>query len=35
MAQLSSAGRLVDITVSDPPLEEVIGAIYKRGEAKQ
>jgi ABC-2 type transport system ATP-binding protein len=35
MAQLSAAGRLVDITVSDPPLEEVIGAIYKRGEAKK
>jgi len=32
MAQLSAAGRLVDITVSDPPLEEVIGAIYKREE---
>ena len=30
MAQLSAAGRLVDITVSDPPLEEVISAIYKR-----
>jgi ABC-2 type transport system ATP-binding protein len=33
MAQLSAVGRLVDITVSDPPLEEVIRAIYKRGEA--
>ena len=32
MAQLSAAGRLLDITVSDPPLEEVIGAIYKREE---
>src|SRR5512144_1165860 len=30
MAELSAAGRLVDITVSDPPLEEVISAIYKR-----
>ena len=35
MAQLSAAGRLVDITVSDPPLEEVIGAIYKREESKE
>jgi ABC-2 type transport system ATP-binding protein len=35
MAQLSAAGRLVDITVSDPPLEEVIGAIYKREEEKE
>jgi ABC-2 type transport system ATP-binding protein len=30
MAELSGAGRLVDITVSDPPLEEVISAIYKQ-----
>ena len=30
MAGLSSAGRLVDITVSDPPLEEVIRAIYQQ-----
>ncbi len=29
MAELSAAGRLVDITVSDPPLEEVISAIYQ------
>jgi ABC-2 type transport system ATP-binding protein len=34
MAQLSAAGRLVDITVSDPPLEEVISAIYKREDGK-
>jgi ABC-2 type transport system ATP-binding protein len=34
MAQLSAAGRLVDITVSDPPLEEVIGAIYKQEESR-
>ena len=29
MAHLSSAGTLVDITVSDPPLEEVIAKIYQ------
>ncbi len=34
MAALSAAGRLVDITVSDPPLEEVIAAIYGRAESK-
>ncbi len=32
MAALSAAGTLVDITVSDPPLEEVIAAIYKKEE---
>jgi ABC-2 type transport system ATP-binding protein len=32
MAQLSAAGTLVDITVSDPPLEEVIAEIYQREE---
>lgn len=31
MAQLSASGTLLDITVSDPPLEEVIAEIYKRG----
>ena len=30
MAELSAAGRLVDITVSDPPLEEVIASIYQQ-----
>jgi ABC-2 type transport system ATP-binding protein len=29
MAHLSATGTLVDITVSDPPLEEVIAKIYK------
>jgi ABC-2 type transport system ATP-binding protein len=29
MADLSAAGTLVDITVSDPPLEEVIAKIYE------
>lgn len=29
MAHLSGAGDLVDITISDPPLEEVIAKIYK------
>jgi ABC-2 type transport system ATP-binding protein len=33
MAQLSAAGTLLDITVSDPPLEEVIAAIYKKAES--
>ena len=32
MAQLSAVGTLLDITVSDPPLEEVIAAIYEREE---
>ncbi len=34
MAHLSAAGTLLDITVSDPPLEEVIAAIYKKAEIK-
>ncbi len=29
LARLSSAGMLVDITISDPPLEEVIALIYE------
>jgi ABC-2 type transport system ATP-binding protein len=32
MAHLSAAGTLLDITVSDPPLEEVIAAIYEKAE---
>jgi ABC-2 type transport system ATP-binding protein len=32
IAHLSAAGTLLDITVSDPPLEEVIAAIYKKAE---
>lgn len=35
MAHLSAAGKLVDITVSDPPLEEVIAAIYKKEENRE
>jgi ABC-2 type transport system ATP-binding protein len=35
MAHLSSAGTLRDITVSDPPLEEVIAAIYERAERNE
>ncbi len=35
MAALSAAGTLVDITVSDPPLEEVIAAIYGRTENRE
>jgi ABC-2 type transport system ATP-binding protein len=33
MAHLSGAGELVDITISDPPLEEVIAKVYKEGPA--
>ena len=29
LARLSAAGTLVDITISDPPLEEVIARIYE------
>ncbi len=32
MAHLSQAGELVDITVSDPPLEEVIAKIYQEAQ---
>jgi ABC-2 type transport system ATP-binding protein len=35
MAALSAAGTLVDITISDPPLEEVIAAIYKKAENRE
>ena len=31
MAHLSEAGELVDITISDPPLEEVIAKVYQDG----
>lgn len=34
LARLSAAGTLVDITISDPPLEEVIALIYGQVEAK-
>jgi ABC-2 type transport system ATP-binding protein len=30
MSHLSEAGELVDITVSDPPLEDVIAKIYEQ-----
>ena len=33
MAHLSGAGELVDITISDPPLEEVIAKVYKEAPA--
>jgi len=33
MAQLSATGTLMDITISDPPLEEVIAAIYQKAES--
>lgn len=32
LTQLSAAGTLVDITISDPPLEEVIGMIYAQAK---
>jgi len=35
MAHLSEAGALVDITISDPPLEDVIARIYKSGPEQQ
>jgi ABC-2 type transport system ATP-binding protein len=35
MAHLSAAGTLLDITVSDPPLEEVIAAIYQKEERRE
>jgi ABC-2 type transport system ATP-binding protein len=34
MAHLSAAGTLLDITVSDPPLEEVIAAIYGKADSR-
>ena len=34
MAHLSASGTLLDITVSDPPLEEVIAAIYQKEERR-
>jgi ABC-2 type transport system ATP-binding protein len=33
LARLAEAGTLVDITISDPPLEEVIAKIYQTAEA--
>jgi ABC-2 type transport system ATP-binding protein len=33
IAHLSQAGELVDITISDPPLEEVIAKIYEQANA--
>jgi viologen exporter family transport system ATP-binding protein len=35
LARLTSAGQVVDITISDPPLEEVIAAIYQRVESRE
>ena len=34
MSHLSEAGELVDITVSDPPLEDVIAKIYEQAQAQ-
>jgi len=34
VAQLADAGRLVDVTISDPSLEEVIRAIYQETEIR-
>ena len=33
LPRLSAAGTLVDITISDPPLEEVIAKIYEQKSA--
>ena len=36
MSHLSGAGDIVDMTISDPPLEEVIAKIYQEvGEGRQ
>jgi ABC-2 type transport system ATP-binding protein len=35
MTRLSEKGSLVDITISDPPLEEVIARIYEQAESEQ
>jgi len=35
LSRLSSAGTLVDITISDPPLEEVIGLIYEQADSAE
>ncbi len=32
ISELSATGKLLDITISDPPLEEVIAAIYQKAE---
>jgi len=34
LAHLTDAGSVVDITISDPPLEEVIAKIYQTAENK-
>jgi ABC-type uncharacterized transport system ATPase subunit len=33
LARLTEAGSVVDITISDPPLEEVIAKIYQTQDA--
>ncbi len=35
VAQLAAAGSLVDVTISDPSLEEVIGALYQESEIQE
>jgi len=35
LARLTEAGDVVDITISDPPLEEVIAAIYEKAERSE
>ena len=35
MSHLSEAGDIVDITISDPPLEEVIAKIYQEAGSQQ
>jgi ABC-2 type transport system ATP-binding protein len=34
LSHLTNAGSVVDITISDPPLEEVIAKIYQTQETK-
>jgi ABC-2 type transport system ATP-binding protein len=35
LSRVTAAGQVVDITISDPPLEEVIAAIYQRAETRE
>ncbi len=34
MDRITASGEVIDITVSDPPMEEIIAAIFRRGEAR-
>ena len=35
LSHLSSTGNIVDITISDPPLEEVIAKIYEQAKEEE